>query len=208
MMLSTCGTARAIVGDYADDFEIRNIRPLSNVSGERVTFEADVCTTAGAVIDPVTGALDGAVYTWDFGGGAQPNLSFDEKPEVMIRDGLRAPYLGTLTIRGGCIRDGEEISATFTIAVAPLTVLAVTPQTGIAGSIATFSALIGSGEVTQYAWDFGGSASPGGSTAQNPTVTFDENAGGVFLARLIVSNEFEAMEFPFAISVIPKPPEE
>ncbi len=206
MMLSTCGTARAIVGDYADDIIIRNIRPLSNVSGEAVTFEIDICTTAGAKIDPLSGELDGVQYTWDFGGGAEPNVSFDEAPEVVIRDGLRAPYLGTVTIRGGCVPDDDEVTATFTIDVAPLSVISVTPGTGVAGSNATFSALIGAGNVTAWAWDFGGSANPGGSTAEAPTVTFDAFASGVFLGSVIVSNDFEAFEFPFTISVIPTAP--
>lgn len=209
MMLNTCGTARAIVGDYEDDVVIRNIRPLSNVSGEPVTFEMAICNSAGVELDPETGALIGLTYIWDFGGGADPNISYDASPEVVIRDGLRAPYLGRVTIGstgGGCLPAGEEVIATFTISVAPLSVLAVTPQTGIAGSAATFSALIGSGNVTDYAWDFGGSGNPGGSTAQTPTVTFDTNAGGVYQGRLIVSNAFEALEFPFSISVIPTVP--
>jgi len=199
LMLSTCGTARAIAGDYEDDVIIRNIRPLSAVSGEDAVFEADICTTDGVKIDE-SGIAD-VKFTWDFGGGAEPDVSFEEMPEVVIRDGIRAPYAGTLTIRGGCVPEGEEVTATFTLEVAPLTVLTVSPTTGLAGSPATFSALIGSGNVTEYAWDFGGACSPNGSNQANPTVVVDENASGVYQCRLLVSNQFEALEFPFTLTV-------
>ena len=98
-MLSTCGTARAIADDYEDDYIIRNIRPLSAVSGEQTTFEADLCYNSGARVGDDE---DFPRFTWDFGGGAEPNVSFELAPEVTVRDGIRAPYNCTLTARGGC----------------------------------------------------------------------------------------------------------
>lgn len=198
MMLSTCGTARAIADDYEDDYIIRNIRPLSAVSGEEATFQADLCFNSGARITE-----DLPSFTWDFGGGAEPNVSFESEPTVTIRDGIRAPYECTLTMRGGCLEE-DEISATFTLNVEPLSVIAVTPTTGQGGSTALFTAVIGSGNVTNYAWDFGGACSPNGSNLIHPNVTFTQTAG-VYNARVLVSNNFEVYEFPFSITVTPGP---
>jgi len=198
MLLSTCGTGRAIVDDYEDDYVIRNIRPLSAVSGEQATFEADLCTNSGTVVEGKVVMPD---FTWDFGGGADPNVSFEESPTVTVRDGIRAPYECTLTLSGGCL-EKDQISATFTLNVEPLDVLAVTPLSGEGGAGALFTAVIGSGNVTSYAWDFGGACSPNGSNLIHPNVTFTQ-APGVYNARVLVSNNFEVFEYPFSITVLP-----
>ena len=202
LLLSTCGTGRAIVGDYADDYVIRNIRPLSAVSGEDAIFEADICYTDGAIVDQEGNAPK---YTWDFGGGAEPNISFEPSPRVTIRDGIRAPYQCTLTARGGCL-DDQEVTATFTLNVAGLDVIAVTPLSGTGGGSALFSVVVGSGNVTSYAWDFGGACNPNGSNLTHPNVAFTPIAG-VYNARVIITNSFEAYEYPFTITVLPGPPE-
>jgi PKD repeat protein len=222
LLVGNCGTYRALIGDYADDYVIENIRPLAGVSGEEVTFKAHVCENAGAfpmgqLTDP-SGLLtdfdfdwqetdpDVPSIIWDFGGGAVPNVAYEAQPQVTLRDGLRSPYDCSLTIRYGCEED-EVVSATFSLAVAPLSVLTVTPLTGIAGGTATFSAVIGTGNVTGYAWDFGGACSPSGSNEANPVVTFDINAEGFYPGRLVISNNYEAFEFPFTLTVIPEPEE-
>lgn len=196
ILLCTCGTGRAIVGDYKADYEIRNIRPLSVVSGQDVTFEADVIHNAGG--------NDPADYTWNFGGGADPNVSFEESPVVTIRDGIRAPYDCTLTVRSGNEK-ADEVTATFTLNVEPLNVIAVTPTTGEGGAGALFTAVIGSGNVTSYAWDFGGACSPNGSNLIHPNVTFTQNPG-TYDGRVLISNSYEVFEFPFTITVVAGPP--
>ncbi|MCH7472269.1 PKD domain-containing protein [bacterium] len=205
--LTTCGTYRAIIGDYASDAPVlQSVTPTQAVSGEEITFKATYCTPAGVPLgqgeleDPFTGAqID---FFWDFGGGCDPNTTTDIEPEVTVRDGIRAPYTCSVTLRGGCLGPDISETYTFTLNVTPLSIAAVTPLTGIAEGFATFSAVVGSGVVTDYAWDFGGAASPGGSNAQNPVVTFNA-AQGIYQGRVIVSNAFEAVEFPFTITVLP-----
>lgn len=202
LMLTTCGgTVRAISDDYADDYIIRNIRPLAGVSGEEVTFEFAICENAGAV--PFE-ADEAPQIIWDFGTGAEPNISFDQHPEVTLRDGIRSPYQGKLTVRYGCETE-QTVTANFTLNVAPLSILGVAPLSGAADNSATFSAVIGSGNATTFAWDFGGACSPNGSNEANPTVSFNSDSGGVYTCRLIVSNSFEVTEFPFTLQVIPAP---
>jgi hypothetical protein len=212
ILASSCGgTYRAIVRDYASDApEVQSITPLHGVSGEQVQFEALLCTPAGSAItiDEATGFKSYAgKYIWNFGGGAEPNISHESSPQVQLRDGLRSPYDCTLTLIGSCNGEDENKQATysFTLAVAPITVLGVAPTTGVAGSGATFTAIIGSGTVTKYSWDFGGACNPNGSNVANPSVTFVDSASGLYNCRLIVSNEFELYEFPFTLQVTPAP---
>jgi len=206
LTLSTCGgTVRAISGDYADDYVIRDIRPLSGVSGETVQFEMAVCENAGAVHleESTMGDEDYPQVIWNFGTGAEPNISYDLEPEVVLRDGIRSPYECSVTVRYGCLTD-EQITSNFTLNVAPLDILAVSPLTGVGGASATFSVVLSSGVGTEYAWDFGGACSPNGSNVENPTVQFVET-GGTFNCRLLVSNAFEIAEFPFVLQVAPDP---
>jgi PKD repeat protein len=212
VLLSSCGgTYRAIVRDYASDAPtVDSITPLHGVSGEDVQFEALLCLPAGAAItiDEATGGRGYAgKYIWNFGGGAEPNISHDASPRVTLRDGLRSPYDCTLTLIGSCNGEDENKTATyhFSLAVAPITVLGVAPTTGVAGASATFTAIIGSGSVNRYSWDFGGACNPNGSNSTSPTVNFVNSASGLYNCRLIVSNEFELFEFPFVLQVTPAP---
>jgi len=211
-VLSSCaGTYRAVTNDYDTDAPfVDSITPLHGVSGEEVTFEATLCLPSGARIklDEETGdyVFDGQAV-WNFGGGAEPNLSHDLSPTVILRDGLRSPYECTLHLKGNCTGEEDNLEAdyTFTLSVAPLTVVGVTPTTGAGGSTAIFSAIIGSGNVTNVAWDFGGACSPNGSNEVNPNVNFVDFASGPYNCRVIVSNAYELYEFPFVLQVTPKP---
>jgi hypothetical protein len=200
VLLSTCGTYRAIVDDYRSDAPVvQEVKPTAGVSGENVTFQVFLCE--GKLL---TGQER---YIWDFGGGAYPNVSFDAEPSVQLRDGLRSPYDATVTITGGCIGDPDLSSVyEFTLNVAPLSVFDVTPQIGTGRGTATFAALIGVGNVTSWQWDFGGACNPGGSTEENPQVVFvDVQQASIFNGRVIVSNPYEYVEFPFQINVLPNP---
>lgn len=212
VLASACaGTIRAIEGDYASDAPtVESIRPLAGVSGEEVQFEATLCLPSGTAlgIDEATGlASYSGLYIWDFGTGAEPNISHDASPVVTLRDGQRGPYDCSLTLKGSCHGDEENQIATysFTLTVAPLTAVAVAPLHGQGGGRATFTAVIGSGNVTEYAWDFGGACSPSGSNDSHPSVTFNDNASGFYTCRVIVSNAYELYEFPFVLEVTPKP---
>ena len=201
LTLTTCGgTVRAITDDYADDYVLRDIRPLSGVSGEEVMFEFSLCENAGA--QPMDGD-DPPEVIWNFGTGADPNVSYELNPEVVLRDGIRSPYDCSLTVRYGC-EDDQEVTSNFTLNVAPLTVMAVTPLTGTGNGSATFDALVGSGNATSWSWDFGGACSPNGSNEENPTVTFVKT-GGTYGGRVLVSNAFEVTEYQFVLQVAPEP---
>lgn len=202
LVLTTCGTYRAITNDYRSDAPvIQSVKPTSGVSGEDVTFAVEFCPSLQ--LQP-TGSEK---YHWDFGEGAYPNVSYDAAPAVTLRDGLRGPYACSVTISGGCLGDANLTSKfDFPLTVAPITVLSVAPLTGTGAQTATFSVLVGTGKITSYQWDFGGACSPGGSTEATPSVLFnDVPAPAIYQARVIVSNEFEALEYPFTINVLPNP---
>ncbi|MBN2083548.1 hypothetical protein JW859_15240 [bacterium] len=213
-VLSSCaGTYRAITNDYATDAPfVESISPLHGVSGEEVTFEATLCLPSGTRIklNEETGELEyNGLAVWNFGGGAEPNISHDLSPTVILRDGLRSPYECSLYLKGNCTGDEDNLEATytFTLSVAPLTVIGVTPTTGSGGSSAVFSAIVGSGIATDYAWDFGGACSPNGANVANPNVNFVDFASGPYNCRVIISNDYELYEFPFVLQVTPKPAE-
>jgi PKD repeat protein len=188
VLSSGCGTARAIVDDRDDDAVVESIRPTSGVSGESVTFEAKCCTKSGIKPD----------YEWNFGGAADPNVSFDEKPSVSLRAGSGVAYNATLKLTGGCLGENLSVTTPFQINVAPLSVVAVTGGNGIAKGAGTFAVVIGTGKPTKYQWDFGGGASPSGAVGENPTVTFS-SVPGTYQGRVIVSNDYESTEFLFDI---------
>jgi hypothetical protein len=202
LVITTCGTYRAITGDYRSDAPvIQSVKPTSGVSGQDVTFEVIFCTS------PLVVPTGTETYLWDFGSGAEPNVSYDAAPAVTLRDGLRGPYACSVTISGGCLGDANVTSKfEFPLNVAPITVLSVAPSIGTGAQTATFSVLVGSGNVTGYQWDFGGACAPGGSTEATPSVLFnDVQQASIFQARVIVSNQFEALEVPFTINVLPNP---
>ena len=208
-LLSACGTARALQGDFASKApRLLAVTPTQVSSGQGsgpgqspVQFIAQVVDQTGeATTDDSTGQVGDVLYFWDFGGGAEPNTSTDPSPEVVIRDGARSPYDARLVLTDGTTGDFEEY--TFQLFVTPLEVAAVTPSTVIAGSSATFSTLVRSGVASQWNWDFGGAASPGGSNLQAPQVSIT-SVPGTYSAKVFVSNAYESIEVPFTITVLP-----
>lgn len=196
-LASGCGTARAIVNDRDQDAYVESIRPTSGVSGDSAAFEAICCFKPGQNKDDLR-------YEWNFGGACDPNVSFDEVPIVNFRAGSAAPYNASLKLTGGCLGENLSLTTPFQINVAPLSVVTVTGATGIANGSGNFSAVLGSGVAEKYSWDFGGAASPSGSTSESPTVSFARvTVPTVFQGRLVVSNKYEVSEFFFDITVNP-----
>ena len=192
-LLSGCGTARAIAGDYADDAVVESIRPTSGVSGEEVTFEAKCCLNSPGAPEPD--------YEWNFGDAAFPSTSFEKNPVVTLRAGSTTPFNATLKLSKGCLGENMTVTTPFQINIAPLEVIAVTGTTGIAGGSGVFVPVIGTGVVDEYTWDFGGAGTPSGAVGQNPQITLT-GTPGTYPGRLIVSNQFEATEFLFDIVVL------
>lgn len=194
---SGCGTARALVDDREPGAVVEAIRPTSGVSGESVQFEAICCVKTGQSKDDLT-------YVWNFGGGADPNVSFEESPAVTLRSGSATPYNATLKLTGGCLGENLSLTTPFNLNVAPLSVTAVTGNTGISKGAASMSVLVGTGIATTYNWDFGGAATPSGATGQTVTATFATVlAPTVYQGRVIVSNAYESTEYLFDINVNP-----
>ena len=202
MLLCTCGTARVVADDYEDDIELIDILPDSGISGEQVTFTPVFVEHSGFDDE------ERYIWLWEFGTGAEPEKFYGKEASVTLRDGIRAPYTGTLTVME--IEGGEEEtvqSFPFTFDVVGLDILAVSPRRAVQGSEVTFSAIIGSGVVESYAWDFGGAGTPGGSNEANPTIEITGQPG-IYDGSVIISNDFEVFEFPFTFIVDAAPPTE
>ena len=206
---SSCGTVRSIQGEHESKApRLLAVTPTQVSSGQGsgpgqlpVEFTAQVVDqTGGSAINEESGQTGDVLYFWDFGGGAEPNTSTDPSPQVIIRDGARSPYSARVVLTDGTTGDFKEY--TFQLFVTPLEVAAVVPSTVIAGSSATFSTLVRSGVASQWNWDFGGAASPGGSNLQAPQVSIT-TVPGTYSAKVFVSNAYESIEVPFTITVLP-----
>jgi PKD repeat protein len=202
LLCTTCGTVRAVQGDYASKApRLLAVTPTQVVSGQFVDFQAQVIDVTGPnVVSDTTGQTGDVLYFWDFGGGAEPNTSIDPAPRVQIRGGGGSPYDGRLVLTDGTTGDAQEF--TFQLFVTGIEVEDVLPTTVQAGSSTTFSAVLSSGNVTTWAWDFGGAGNPGGSTQQSPNVTITDTPGS-YEGSVVVGNNFETQTFPFTITVVP-----
>jgi PKD repeat protein len=190
LTVAGCGTYRSAVGHQKPDAVVQAIAPTSGESGESVTFQAQVCTKFNTTAPTLT---------WNFGGGADPNTSFDESPQVVLTAG--GTYNAALTLTGGCL--GANLSATypFTLSVAPLTILAISGTTGISTKNGALTAVIGTGVPTTFAWDLGGAGTiTGNANTSTPTITW--GAPGIYTGHVIVTNDYEAVQQDFTINIV------
>jgi uncharacterized protein YejL (UPF0352 family) len=135
-------------------------------------------------------------YSWDFGGGAEPNTSSERLPTVTI--GAPGAYNAKLTVSN--IFGSEEVPFTLTTGVPP-EITKVTPIEGDFESPTTFSTtVVGTEPFTTYAWDFGGGAVPNTSAEASPTVTLGEM--GDYAASLTVSSHFGTDTYQFNLHVL------
>jgi len=75
----------------------------------------------------------------------------------------------------------------------------VSPTEGYQHEEYAFSAVVTGVEPLEYAWDFGGGASPDTSSESSPTVTLAD--AGEYAASLIVANAYGQASFPFTLTV-------
>ncbi len=163
---------------------IIGVTPTSGAAGATdVTFSAMVNGTL-----PFT-------YAWDFGGGADPNISDAATPNVT---------LGALGVYDACsvtvTNEADEDTFPFTLTIGtPPDITEVSPTTGPAGAPVTFTATVTGDEPLTYSWDFGGGANPDTSTDTEPVVTL--SAEDSYDASVTVSNDFGEDFFAFTLVV-------
>lgn len=110
-------------------------------------------------------------WEWEFGGGATPNTSTDETPQVRLN--AQGEYTGRLIVHNDA---GTSTPFGFTYAVGPLLpspVFQVFPsgRIGDSGDQQNFSASLATAPPQAYHWNFGTGATPPTSDDSSPVVT-------------------------------------
>jgi len=171
------------VGYAAHVPEVFSVNPSTGEEGAIVTFSA-----AGY-------GSGNPLYAWDFGGGATPNTSPDEHPQVTL--GSPGTYNASVVVSNSLGSDTYGFTLTVT-AVKPR-IQYVGQRSGFAGDAVTLQPST-TGAIDAYSWNFGGGATPNASTAQQPTVTL--GAAGLYESSLTVTNTWGKDVFNFYLAVL------
>jgi uncharacterized protein YkwD len=109
----------------------------------------------------------------------------------------REGYFQVVPYQGSAIGIGSNSDS---IVATPPAISRVNPLGGQAGQVVTFSAEVFGDEPLQYAWNFGGGATPNTSTDPTPTVTLEEIAAS-YTGNLTVTNAVGQDSFQFVIAI-------
>jgi|GEM_PF-3967337 len=130
-------------------------------------------------------------FTWDFGGGASPNISNAGSPTVTLGAAREAPYIGSVSAGNPCA-SAEPFIFEYIVTEecregSALTVVSISPVNGVTDTFVEFNAEITGGTPTAFNWNFGGAGTPNTSTEAEPLVEL--GAIGTFTVSLTVEDE-------------------
>ncbi len=155
---------------------------------------------AGSFSAEVTGSLP-ISYSWNFGGGAMPNVSSDPAPIVTM--GNPGTYNGSLTVTN----DVGSDTKTFIYQVVGITpsIQSINFSGGRAGAQVAFSVTVTGTSPLTYQWDFGGGATPNSFTTESGVVTL--GSVGSYTGSVTVSNDWgsDTETFNFTVTDNPEP---
>ncbi|HKZ41397.1 MAG TPA: PKD domain-containing protein, partial [Candidatus Hodarchaeales archaeon] len=146
--------------------------PLAGSPGQSATFVANVDGTT-----PFT-------YSWNFGGGANPNTSTQASPAVTLAGA--GSYNGSLTVTNSVDQDVFNFTLSISSTAVHPVITEVLMSSIYAGDTCAFGAIVTGTEPMTFAWNFGGGASPNTSSYAIPTVTLD--SAGSYNGSLTVWN--------------------
>ncbi|MBN2081917.1 PKD domain-containing protein [bacterium] len=152
--------------------EITDVTPREGYSGQAIT------------VYPVLAANGTPSFSWNFGGGATPNTSTLENPEIAL--GNYGAYSGSLTVDNEFGSDTFPFTLTVLNPQGPPQIHWVSPCVGRMGTDLEIAAYITGTEPFTYSWNFGGGATPNASTADSPTIELGDYGG--YEAKLVVTN--------------------
>ena len=168
--------------------EISDIAPLYGITGSQLS---PVATVTG--MQPLQ-------YSWNFGGGAEPNLTTEANPTITLST-TDGDYSGSLTV----LNTVGEDTYPFTLVVQEIPtapeILSVTPTSGDSGSEITLVADVTGSYPRFYSWDFDTGADPNTSTSASPTVTLEDP--GTYKASVTLTNSVGSDTYDFDLVVLP-----
>lgn len=172
---------------------VNNAHCSNSITQSIDVFETPVCdfSSNAPVCDGLdvnfvnTGSTGGHTFAWDFGADATPATSTDENPSGVTYavPGNKIVSLTTTDNLTGCT---DQISQTITIDQTPL-VSFTNSGDDCLGATFGFTNTGSTGSDWSYDWDFGESAIPEASSAENPT-GIQYNTSGVKDILLTISN--------------------
>jgi PKD repeat protein len=138
-------------------------------------------------------------WSWDFGGGAVPGTAVGKTPAVSLAG--KGEYSASVT---AVDHDGIPATYYFTLSIKalgdlPPHIYGVQPNSGDTGQQVNIATHNDGGTPDSWAWDFGGGATPGTSTAANPHVTFA--TAGIYDGTVTASNSAGSATWPFKLYV-------
>jgi len=166
--------------------EVTEVAPLTGASGSLVLFSATVTGDAPLI------------YSWDFGGGADPDTSSDVEPEVTL--GAPDTYDASLAVSNSFGQDFFGFTLEVTVPPVPPNIVTLGPTQGHVDDEVTFVAVVEGDEPLSYDWDFGGGAVPNTSTDAKPDVTLSSVAD-TYSASLTLTNAAGSDTYPFDLLV-------
>ena len=172
----------------AQNSSISDVAPLSGVESTSVTFSA---THTGEAVES---------WSWDFGGGANPDTSTDATPTVQL--GTVGSYNASVSVQTSSGTDSYFFTLEVIAGVPNL--VSVMPVSGDAGETISPVVTNTGGSVDSWAWDFGGGATPNTSTVENPSVTLA--GGGNYSCSVTAMNSKGSSTYQFTLNVIPPKP--
>jgi|GEM_PF-2096515 len=145
-------------------------------------------------------------WSWNFGGGAIPDVSGEQFPQVTL--GLAGSYQGTVQLTNSF---GTSPPFQFSYSVNPAvppSIIGVQPagELGTPGTMLVFS-VQSTGLVENWSWNFGGGGSPNTSTTASPQVTL--GAAGSYSGTVALSNRFGSSApfgFNYSVATVPVNP--
>ena len=161
---------------------IQSVSPTKGADGENVQFTVEW-----------TGTRENVTYDWDFGGGATPNTSEDESPQVTL--GAPGSYNASVTVTN--VAGSDTFAFQLSIGRPPV-VVEVTPEEAVARYEDTYCAELAEygSPPYEYLWFFGSVQMP---TEENPKWTFHQ--AGLMFCSVTVSNDFGSDVYEFTVLV-------
>lgn len=161
---------------------IQSVSPTKGRDGEDVQFTVEW-----------TGTRENVSYSWNFGGGATPNTSEDESPQVTL--GAPGRYNASVTVTN--VADSDTFNFQLCVGRPPV-VVGVTPQEAVAGYEDTYTAELAEygSPPYEYLWFFGSVQMP---TEESPEWTFHQ--AGLMFCSVTVSNDFGSDVYEFTVLV-------
>ena len=212
------------LGDYDQDgtVAVEDIIPLAEHFGE--TYESEDISCVQAVIDgsgngrigieditPIAINFAASVHHYAIEGAAEEAGAYELVSEIAQDAGSgdgRLEYSAVIESPAALWHrvvpydaennPGEASNAVLRPTNEPV-IYEVNPTEGYQHEECTFSATVTGAEPREYAWDFGGGASPDNSSESSPTVMLAD--AGEYAASLTVTNADGSASYPFTLTV-------